>query len=100
MPVLGGAAATVPPPMDDVLIRLIGDFDDDGRFGRRTLEVASDHVRILDGTGAETLRLPIADVKSARNEPLVGGGRLEVTTNRGEILPLLSYSLTHAPKFS
>jgi ATP-binding cassette subfamily B protein len=100
MPVLGGAAATVPPPMDDVLIRLIGDFDDDGRFGHRTLEVASDHVRILDAGGAETLRLPIADVKSARNEPLVGGGRLEVTTKRGEILPLLSYSLTHAPKFS
>lgn len=99
-PVLGDAVATVPPPMDDVLIRLVGDFSDDGRFGRRTLEVASDHVRVLDAAGVETLRLEISDVKSARNEPLVGGGRLEVTTKQGEILPLLSYSLTHAPKFS
>lgn len=86
--------------MDDVLIRLTGDFAHDGSFGQRTLEVVADHVRLLDGSGVETLRLPISEIKSARNEPLVGGGRLEITTNKGEILPLLSYSLTLAAKFS
>jgi ATP-binding cassette, subfamily B, bacterial len=40
------------------------------------------------------------EIKSARNEPLVGGGRLEVVTATGEIIPIISYSLTLAHKFS
>jgi ATP-binding cassette subfamily B protein len=85
---------------DEVLIRLLADFADAGRFGKRTLEVTAKHVRILEASGAESLRVPIAVIKSARNEPLVGGGRLELQLKSGEILPIVSYSLTVAAKFS
>ena len=50
--------------------------------------------------GFVTFQIPIAEIKSARNEPLVGGGRLEVVTVTGEIIPIISYSLTLAHKFS
>src|SRR5204863_265045 len=85
---------------DDVLIRLVADFAGDGSFGHRTLEVTKENVRVLEPGGALSCLVPISLIASARNEPLVGGGRLEVTTTSGEILPILSYSLTIAPKFS
>jgi ATP-binding cassette subfamily B protein len=85
---------------DEVLIRLEGDFSEDGMFGHRTLEVTHSVVRTLDPGGAISFQAPISEVKSARNEPLVGGGRLEITTKGGDILPVLSYSLTVAAKFS
>src|SRR5205823_7467896 len=34
------------------------------------------------------------------NEPLVGGGRLEIIAQTGEVIPILSYSLTVAAKLS
>ncbi len=82
------------------LIQLEADFLEDGKFGRRVLEVDSDHVRVLESTGAISFQIPIPDIKSARNEPLVGGGRLELVTKTGEIVPIISYSLTIAAKFS
>jgi ATP-binding cassette, subfamily B, bacterial len=87
-------------PQEGVLIRLLADFADDGQFGKRTLEVTSQHLRILESSGAESTRIPIAAIRSARNEPLVGGGRLEVQLKAGEIVPIVSYSLTVAAKFS
>jgi len=90
----------LPSPQDDVLIRLVADIADDGAFGHRTLTVDNDAVQIMETGGAVSCRVPIADIKSARNEPLVGGGRLEVVTKSGEMIVLLSYSLTHAAKFS
>jgi ATP-binding cassette, subfamily B, bacterial len=101
------AQASVEPPerqpdsvIDNVLIRLEGDFGEDGMFGRRTLEVTGTVVRAIEPGGAVSFQIPIRDVKHARNEPLVGGGRLELTTNRGEIVPVIAYSLTVAAKFS
>src|SRR5438270_8473827 len=85
---------------EQILISLEGDLDEDGRFGHRTLEVTAEVVRTCDPNGAVSFQIPIADIKSARNEPLVGGGRLEVTTRRGEIIPIVSYSMTHAARFS
>jgi ATP-binding cassette subfamily B protein len=87
-------------PQDEVLIRLESDIAEDGRFGHRVLEVTSKSVRVLEKGGAVSFYIPIADVKTARNDPLVGGGRMEVVTKTGEILPVLSYSLTVAAKFS
>lgn len=84
----------------DVLIKLEADFAHDGQFGLRTLEVTSDTVRVLEAGGAVSFTIPIAEIKSARNEPLVGGGRLELVTITGEIIPIVSYSLTLAHKFS
>lgn len=85
---------------DEVLVRLEGDFSEEGAFGHRVLEITAQTVRVLEGNGAVSFQIPITDIKSARNEPLVGGGRLEVTTHGGEILPVLSYSLSVAAKFS
>jgi ATP-binding cassette subfamily B protein len=85
---------------DTVLIRLAADFAEDGTFGCRTLEITKSEVRVLEEGGAPSLRFNIADVASAPNEPLVGGGRLEITAKSGEIVPVLSYSLTLAAKFS
>ena len=84
----------------DILVQLDGDLLEDGTFGLRTLEITSDIVRVRERNGATSFQMPIVEIKSARNEPLVGGGRLEVTTKKGEILPLLSYSLHEAARFS
>lgn len=85
---------------DDVLIRLLADFADSGQFGKRTLEVTKENVRVLEPAGAESVRIPIHEIKSARNEPLVSGGRLEVHMKSGAVVPVISYSLTVAAKFS
>jgi len=82
-----------------LLIRVESDIADDGRYGKRVLEVDKDRVRVLEGD-TQLFQIPISDVKSARNEPLVGGGRLELTTNDGRIIPAISYSHTIAAKFS
>jgi ATP-binding cassette subfamily B protein len=82
------------------LISLEADFLNDGRFGARRLEVTSTSVQVVEQGGVVSFQIPIAEIKTARNEPLVGGGRLEVTTSSGEILPVISYSLTVAAKFS
>ena len=78
-----------------ILVSLDGDLDEDGRFGHRTLQVTADVVRTLDPSGAISFQIPIADVKSARNEPLVGGGRLEITTKCGEIIPIIKIGRAH-----
>ncbi|CAN5417448.1 ABC transporter ATP-binding protein [soil metagenome] len=87
-------------PSDENLIRLEADLDEERRFGAQTLVVDASSVRILGPGGAETFRIPISEIKTARNEPLVGGGRLEITTKAGDIVPIVSYSLTIAAKFS
>ena len=87
-------------PQDEVLIRLVADFADDGVFGHRTLEVTREAAQVIEPSGAVSCRVPIAAIKTARNEPLVGGGRLELVTKAGDFVVLVSYSLTLAAKFS
>jgi ATP-binding cassette subfamily B protein len=84
----------------EALIRLDADFEEDGTFGHRVLEVTATLVRVLEPSGAVCFQMPIAEIKSARNEPLVGGGRLEIIAQNGEVIPILSYSLTVAAKLS
>jgi ATP-binding cassette subfamily B protein len=90
---------TVAQPTDN-LITLEADFLENGSFGRRMLEVTSTEIRVVESNGAASFLMPISEIKSARNEPLVGGGRLEVVTKTREIVPIISYSLTIAAKFS
>lgn len=85
---------------DETLFLLEADLRADGTFGRRFLEVVTGEVRVIESGGAVSMRMPIAEIASARNEPLVSGGRLEVTTKRGEIVPIISYTLTVSAKFS
>ncbi|MDX2066510.1 MAG: ABC transporter ATP-binding protein [Fimbriimonadaceae bacterium] len=95
-PMVPAANAENPKP----LIELVADFGEDGHFAERRLVVTPEAVMVRERGDATSFQIPIADIKSARNEPLVGGGRLEITTTAGEILPVLSYSLTVAAKFS
>ncbi|HZT41342.1 MAG TPA: ABC transporter ATP-binding protein [Chthonomonadaceae bacterium] len=88
------------PSESDLLVRLEADFGESGLFGQRVLEVTSESVRVREADGAVSFLIPIAEIKSARNEPLVGGGRLEITTVAGETVPVLTYSLTVAARFS
>src|SRR4051812_42924376 len=85
---------------EDVRIRLEADFAEDGSFGHRVLEVTREHVRVLETGDAISFQMPIAEIKSARNEPLIGGGRLEILAKTGEVIPIITYSLTLAAKFS
>ncbi len=87
-------------PMLPALIQLEGDYAEDGQYGRRIFEVTAEQVRVMEANGAVSFQMPIAEVKSARNEPMVGGGQLEITTKTNEIVPVLAYSLTLAAKFS
>jgi len=82
------------------LIRLEADFAEGGEFGRRILVVTQTAVQVLETNGAQAFLMPLSEIQTARNEPLVGGGRLEVTGKNGDILPVITYSQTVAAKFS
>ena len=75
---------------DEILIRLEGDFASEGQFGLRVLEVSARFVRILEADGTRRREIPIAAIESARNEPLVGGGRLEILTKSGDLIPAIT----------
>ena len=85
---------------EEELIRLQADFGPDGGFGSRVLVVTRQAVRIEEPGGAVEFQMPVAEIQTARNEPLVGGGRLEVTAKNGDIVPVVTYSQTVAARFS
>ena len=84
----------------DALIRLRADIGPDGVFGERDLIVTAEAVQVREQNGTLAFQMPIAEIETARNEPLVGGGRLEITAKNGYILPVITYSQTLAAKFS
>lgn len=84
----------------DVLIRLEADIGESGNYGHRVLEVTSSMVSVIESNGVPSIQVPIDDIVTARNDQLVGGGALELVTKDGRILPIVSYSLTVAAKFS
>ena len=82
------------------LIRLEADFADGGEFGRRELIVTRHSVRVEEPGGTLAFQMPISEIQTSRNEPLVGGGRLEITAKNGDVVPVVTYSQTVAAKFS
>ena len=84
----------------EALIKLTADFGADGGFGRRELIVTRESIQVHETSGALAFQMPIAEIQTARNEPLVGGGRLEITAKNGDILPVVTYSQTVAARFS
>ncbi len=88
------------PNSTGALIRLVADLLENGDYGQRVLEVDAENVRVLELNGALSATVPISDIHNARNEPVVGGGRLEITTKKGEKLALISYTHTIAARFS
>ena len=82
------------------LIRLQADLTQEGMYGTRYLEVTETELCVLDGSEVPTWVVPISDIKSCRNEPVVGGGRLEVLLKSGHKHNIISYTHTIAAKFS
>src|SRR5690242_3644165 len=68
-------------------------------FGKREVRVYRNGVGVYDDAGDRLEFVPMADIKSARTEPLVGGARLELTTKRG-IRPLAEFTASVAARFS
>ena len=85
-----------------VLIREVADIiaEENHRFGKREVVVTAARVAVFDEAGVQLLTVPIADIKGARTEPLVGGARLELTLNSGTVLPVVEFSATIAARFS
>lgn len=73
--------------------------DRDHRYGRREVRVTTRAVSVFDEHGARLLSVPLAEVTTARTEPLVGGGRLEVSTAAG-VVPVAEFTASLAPRFS
>jgi ATP-binding cassette, subfamily B, bacterial len=90
-----GAAEAVAP-----LISLEADLTEAAVYGKRRLLVSETHVTVLDAAGAEVLRVPVTDLRTARHEPLVSGGRLVLETKSGEFVPAVTYSLGASHLFS
>jgi ATP-binding cassette subfamily B protein len=88
------------PPEERVLIQVAADVADGGSFGERWLVVTDKRLFLISPDGADGMvEVPIGELESARAEPLVGGGRLELGRKGKETL-YLSYSSSMSPKFS
>ena len=85
----------------EVLIRETADLvaEDGHKFGKRDVVVTAQKVSLVDpSSGVELLAVPMADIKSARTEPLVGGARLELTTTSG-VVAVAEFSASVAARF-
>lgn len=75
---------------DLLLLSERADLDEETHhFGERVVQLHQRSVRVYDGAGVLLVTVPLADIKSARTEPLVGGARLELTLKNGTLLPLV-----------
>lgn len=97
---IGESEPGVQPLPDSVLIRLMSDMTEDGRFGERVLLVDSSEVRVETPEGVAVLRVPLSEVRRARHEPLASGGRMLIETSGGVRLTAVSYSLAVSEAFS
>src|SRR5688500_1942090 len=96
----------IPPEVGDepeeLVLEFAADLAPDLQFGERRVEVTNRRVRVLTGTNgatAELANIPLTAIKGARTEPLVGGGRLEVTVD-GRTVPLVEYTAAKSAHFS
>ncbi|MCW3053955.1 MAG: Lipid export ATP-binding/permease protein MsbA [Chthonomonadales bacterium] len=97
----GERVGTLPTYLqEEVLIQLEGDYSEGSAFGHRTLEVTLETVRVRETNGVVAFQIPVSEIKEARNEPLVGGGRMEITGKNGDFFPILTYSSTVSAQFS
>lgn len=85
----------------EVLLRETADLvaEEGHRFGRREVRVYADRVSVHDEAGRELQRIPMSSIRTARTEPLVGGARLEVSTDRG-VIPVAEFTASVAARFS
>jgi ATP-binding cassette subfamily B protein len=87
---------------EDTQLAVSTDIDGGGNFGERWLVATSDHAYIFipEGDRARLLHsVPLKQISEVKAEFLVGNGVLEVDIN-GEVLDLLHYTQTLAPRFT
>jgi hypothetical protein len=102
----------LPLPLEDALAKdgsraalvagVATDMSAAGRFGEEWLVLTPDRLRVYEGNGGgfrARVDLPMADLKSASADSLVGGGALLATID-GQTIEVLRYSNTHQRKFN
>ena len=83
-----------------VLIQVATDMADHELYDERWLVVTDRQLLVLRGPGVDgTVSIPMAGIRTARFEPMVGGGHLEVERSGREPVRVY-FSSTLAPKFS
>src|ERR1051326_5069341 len=97
----GEASPGKPAPDATVLIAEVADLvpESGHRFGRREVRVSRAQVSVHDEHGVQLLAVPMSDIQTARTEPLVGGGRLELTTTGG-VLSVAEFTASISARFS
>ncbi|MCG9894617.1 MAG: ABC transporter ATP-binding protein/permease [Fimbriimonadaceae bacterium] len=88
------------PDERGVLLTLDADLTEDAKYGRRRLILTPEELKVEDPTGARLLVIPISEVATARNDPLVSGGRLVAELKNGEHVAVVHYSQTHSDDFA
>ncbi|MFM7323125.1 MAG: ABC transporter ATP-binding protein [Armatimonadota bacterium] len=89
------------PNSEAVLLEETADLvpEDAYRYGRRTVSVRTDAVTVSDAAGTVLLRIPMASIRTARTESLVGGACLEIVTDEGLVVAA-AFTASKAPRFS
>ena len=100
----------MPPEMDgkvrgaletseEIYIGVATDMTSDGRFGQRWLVATDRRLLVFPEDDAEPLEVPMKEIKSAKTELMVGGGKLEVRVD-GRVSEMLYYSSSLSSKFA
>lgn len=88
------------PVGEELLIRVFSDLTTEHTYGAQWLLLTPQRLLVVAEKGdAAVVDVPIADIKLARTEPLVGGGRLEIERVAAPTL-YIPYSGSLAGKFS
>lgn len=84
---------------DRIRIGLASDIREDLTFGQRWLIVTDRHVMVVPEEGEDgVVRIPIQEITAAKVEPLVSGGRLEISLD-GRTTEVISYSNSLSSRF-
>ena len=89
--------------LPETRLSLAGDIAPDGTFGERWLIVDRTHLRVLTVTHGKAhldLELPLADIREAKADTLVGNGALFLTLKDARSVEALRYTVTHAAAFA
>ena len=96
----GHAQVYTPEPR----LSMPADILPDGRYGERWLVVDQTHLRVLtsqeSGPARLDLDLPLAELKTARADTLVGCGALRLVRRDGQVVEAVRYTLAVAPAFA
>jgi len=87
------------PEGEEILIQVSADLNPEGRFDTRWVVVTPRRVVVVPAGDEPLQSVPVEQIRRARTEPLVGGGRLEIE-RFGESTVEVFYTDTVAAKFS